>query len=189
MYSVIFATGNAEKFEIARAVCEPLGVHLVQKALEIDEIQGEDSEVIVHDKARKAFALVKEPVIVSDDSWIMPGLGGFPGPYMKSMNTWLTPEDFLNLTRMLSDRRAILLQLLVYSDGTQQQLFRNEHVGMLLTESRGSYGAPAHKVITMPGDNGLSIAEAYDRGTIHADRDVAIGWQQFVSWYKQGALV
>lgn len=189
MSSVVFATGNAEKFEIARAVCEPLGLRLCQKKLDIDEIQGEDSEVIIRNKARKAFELLHEPAIVSDDSWNIPGLNGFPGPYMKSMDHWFTPQDFLNLTRPLKDRRIILIQLLAYDDGRHVHIVRKEHIGTLLTEARGSYGMPLQKVVTMPGDNGLSIAEAYDRGTVRAERDVAAGWRELVARLKQEALV
>lgn len=189
MEPIIFATGNSEKFDIAKAVCEPLGVLLKQRALEIDEIQGEDSEVIIRDKVRKAFDLIQQPVIVSDDSWNIPGLHGFPGPYMKSMDHWLTPADFLNLTRPLIDRRIVLIQLLAYMDGKQQLLVRKEHTGALLTEARGNYGKPLQKVITMPGDNGLSIAEAYDRGTVRAERDVAAGWRELVSHLKEVSSV
>ncbi len=185
MSSVIFASGNAEKFQIAHAVCEPLGITLIQKRFDIDEIQGEDSEVIVRDKVQRAFELAKAPVIVSDDSWNIPGLNGFPGPYMKSMDHWFTPEDFLNLTRALKDRRIILTQHLAYRDNSIEKVFRKKYVGTLLTEARGAYGKPLHKIVTMPGDNGLSIAEAYDRGTVRADRDVAAGWRELVAWYKQ----
>lgn len=189
MSSLLFSTGNAEKFEIARKICEPLGVILEQKPLEIDEIQGEDSEAIIRDKVRKAYELTGQPVIVSDDSWNIPGLRGFPGPYMKSIEQWFTPEDFLNLTRPLIDRRIILVQLLAYQDADRVYIVREEHVGALLTESRGKYGKALKKVVAMPGDNGLSIAEAYDHGLIHADRDVAKGWRKLIEWYKQEALV
>src|SRR5262249_23869246 len=138
MLSLVFVTGSAEKFKLAREICEPLGLALVQRSLNTDEIQNEDSEVIIRDKVRKAVALVGEPVGVSDDSWDLPGLRGFPGPYIKSIDHWFTPEDFLNLTRPLKDRRAILVQLLAYSHGTKEHVVRKEHTGTLLTESRGN---------------------------------------------------
>jgi XTP/dITP diphosphohydrolase len=184
MNTLLFATGNIEKFKVAQAVCAPLGIPLQQKELEVDEIQGEDSEVIIRDKAHKAFMLTREPVIVSDDSWNIPGLRGFPGPYMKSMDYWFTSQDFLNLTRNLVDRRIILVQLLAYQDVSEQYIVRQEYTGELLTESRGVYGRPLQKVITMPGDNGLSVAEAYDQGTIHAERDVSVGWRTLAQWLK-----
>lgn len=188
MPPITFSTGNSEKFAIARAACAPLGLELVQNTFDIDEIQGEDPEVIIRDKAQKAFELVGGPVIVSDDSWNIPALNGFPGAYMKSIDHWFRPEDMLNLTRPLEDRRIILIQMLAYQDAEHYQVFRMEHTATLLKEARGAYGKPMQKVIAMPTDNGLSIAEAYDQGFVHADRDVGHNWQQLAAWYQQNVL-
>lgn len=187
MHSLIFATGNAEKFDIARAVCEPLGIALERRSLEIDAIQGEDSEVIIRDKARKAFEIVKQPLVVNDISWEIPALNGFPGPYMKSVAHWFSADDFLNLMHPFKDRSIILVQLLAYQDEKTQRVFYTEHVGTFLQDSRGNYGISLQKVVAMPGDNGLSIAEAYDRGVTHTERDVAMGWRELAEWRKQKA--
>lgn len=188
MHPITFSTGNQQKFDIARAVCSPLGLELVQNTFDIDEIQGEDPEVIIRDKAQKAYEIVGGPVIVSDDSWNIPGLSGFPGAYMKSMDHWFRPEDFLNLTRSLTDRRIILIQMLAYQDAEHYQVFCIKHTGELLPEARGSDGKPLQKVVAMPGDGGLSIAEAYEQGTVHAERDVAAGWRELADWYQQTVL-
>lgn len=185
MSSLVFATGNASKFEIARAACEPLGLSLTQTALAIDEIQGEDGEVIARDKAKKAFALVGKPVVVCDNSWAIPGLNGFPGPYMKSVAHWLTAENFLNLTRPLKDRRIILIDLLAYCDSSEMRIFRQEFTAELLPDSRGSYGISIDKIVTMPGDNGLSIAEVYDRGIPATEREISQCWVDLATWYKE----
>jgi inosine/xanthosine triphosphate pyrophosphatase family protein len=186
MQQLLFSTGNHEKFEIAQATCQPLGLELQMRAMDIDEIQAEDSEVVIARKARDAFAATGQPVVVSDDSWNIPGLRGFPGPYMKSMDYWFTPQDFINLTRPLEDRRIILVQLLAYQDTDTQKIFRREYTGALLTEPRGTYGQPLKKVVTMPGDNGLSIAEVYDQEhRVHTDREVSAGWRDLATWYLQ----
>jgi non-canonical purine NTP pyrophosphatase (RdgB/HAM1 family) len=185
MRSIIFSTGNSQKFKIAQAVCAQRGLELTQNTFDIDEIQGEDAEVIIRDKAQKAYELVKQPVIVSDDSWNIPGLNGFPGAYMKYMDHWLRPEDFINLTRSLEDRRIILIQMLAYQDKSHQQVFRKEYTATLLTEVRGTQGKPLQKVVTMPRDNGLSIAEAYEAGVVHAERDAAAGWNDVIDWLEQ----
>src|SRR5579859_1519227 len=104
MKEVIFSTGNATKYRLAAQTCEKNGIKLIQKHLYIDEIQGEEPKKIVLDKAAKAYATLKKPVVVSDDSWAFQGLKGFPGPYMSSINHWFAPEDFLRLTLPLADR-------------------------------------------------------------------------------------
>lgn len=182
---LIFVTGNREKFEIGEAVCRSSGIELLQQSVHIDEIQGEESDPIVRHKAHAAFAIIKKPVVVSDDFWRVPGLRGFPGPYMKSIVQWFTAEDFLNLTRGLTDRRIILEQSLCYDDGQRQQVFHVSYTGTLLTEARGNYGISLQKVLAMPGDNGLSVAEAYDQGADRSEREVTAGWQQLVAWLQQ----
>lgn len=184
MSELYFATGNSEKFQIAEAIFLDFGIQLIQAKLDIDEIQGEDSEVISIDKANKAFALLKKPVVINDDSWSIPGLKGFPGPYMKSMNHWLSPQDLLNLTQGLKDRRAIVIQYIVYKDSRTVKVIRNDFENSLLKEARGNYGNAIQKIVSVPNDGGLSIAEAYDRGTTANEREVAAGWQQAAQWYS-----
>ncbi|HEU4966786.1 MAG TPA: non-canonical purine NTP pyrophosphatase [Candidatus Saccharimonadales bacterium] len=181
---LIFVTGNREKFEIAEATCQPLGITLLHKNISTDEIQGEESEPIILHKAQAAYRLLKAPLVVSDDFWRIPSLQGFPGPYMKSVNSWFTPQNWLDLTQHLTDRQIILDQSLCYCDATIQKVFKVSHNGTLLPEARGHYGNPLQKVLSMPGDNGLSVAEAYDRGTVHAERDVAAGWRQLAAWLQ-----
>ena len=95
MNKIFFVTGNAEKMLIAQTVCSSSGINVEQVIIEIDEIQGEDPMIIVQDKARRAYEGLAKPIVVSDDSWDIPALNGFPGPYMKSMNKWFKSEDFL----------------------------------------------------------------------------------------------
>jgi inosine/xanthosine triphosphate pyrophosphatase family protein len=181
---LIFVTGNREKFEIAEAVSRQYDLNLIQKSVPIDEIQGEESEPIVRHKARTAFNLIGEPLVVSDDFWRIPGLHGFPGPYMKSVAQWFSSEDFLRLTSHLTDRRIILDQSLCYDDGQVQRVFTMSHTGTLLTEARGTYGVSLQKVLSMPGDNGLSVAEAYDQGAEREDREVSVAWRQLFAWVQ-----
>lgn len=188
MPELIFVTGNTQKFDVAVKVFAAYGVRLHQTKLDIDEIQGEDPERIIIDKLNKAYAATQKPVIVNDDSWSFEGLGGFPGPYMKSIVHWFTPEDFLHLTLPLANRRVILTQWLGYQDANVQKLFRFAYNGTVLTELRGTSGLSLHKIISMPGDRGSSIAESYDNGVDTTTREVAKGWRHLAEWYKQEIL-
>ncbi len=183
---ITFVTGNDEKFLVAEAACAAKGIQLARTVLDIDEIQGENPEIIALDKADKAFRALQSPVVINDDTWEIPGLNGFPGPYMKSMNHWLTAEDFLRLTRHLADRRAIIIQIIVYQDENGTKLFRKEFENILLTGARGSYGNAIQKIVSVPSDKGLSIAEAYDKNGFVRDREVAVGWDAFATWCVAG---
>lgn len=187
MLQVICATSNSLKFGTGKAICAKYGVELVQAAADIDEIQGEDPKKIVARKAQDAYAILQKPVVVSDDSWAISGLHGFPGPYMKSMNQWFAPDDFIRLTKDLTDRRIVLQKYLAYCDGTETILFNDDIAGVLTTEARGRSGDAAFKVVVLESDNGLTISEVYDHGKEHEPSRL-LGredpWGEFAKWYK-----
>ena len=179
------ATGNAEKFRIAKMAFADVGVELEQAVLDIDEIQGENADLIVRDKVAKAFSILKEPVIVTDDFWNIPALNGFPGPYMKSMNHWFEPSDFLELMSAKKDRSVIIEQNLAYTDGGEIVIFRKQIPGVFAKSARGKTGPPIMHVVELEGDNGLTIAELFDKGLAErqgADRDA---WRDAAEWFAR----
>lgn len=182
MKNLVFVTGNTEKFETAKHACSKHGIELVQNKIEIDEIQAEDPKKVALDKASKAFKNIGRPVIITDDSWWFSGLHGFPGVYMHSMNTWLSPADFLRLTLPLKDRKVTLTQYLVYDEGDQQQIFTQQTRGELLKEIKGSSSHSSHTIITLEGDGGMSIAEAYEKTADKSSRQSAQIWHDFANW-------
>ncbi len=184
---LLCATGNNHKFGIGQHTCAKFGIELEQAIFEVDEIQSENAEEVITKKAIAKYELAKQPLLVSDDFWAIPGLKGFPGPYMKSINHWFTPKDFVNLTRKLSDRTIILQQFLAYYDGHETVVFSHDIPGVLLTDPRGNEGPPIMKVVSLEGDGGLSIAEVYDQGKAHATDRIngrKDAWYQFAEWYS-----
>jgi XTP/dITP diphosphohydrolase len=183
MKTLAFGTGNSEKFTIGYAACLSAGLLLEQVALEVEEIQGEDMAAIALDKAQRAYNLFGKPMIISDDSWAIPGLGGFPGAYMKSINHWFSVQDLINLTQGLSDRSIVLTQTIVYIDAQTTRLFSFNTKGTLLKTPRGVYGKATHKIVVLDGDNGLTMAEAHDQSIDHSRRTAAKVWDDFAAWY------
>lgn len=184
MSDLLFATGNSEKFHLAQVVCAQHGITLIQQATDVDEIQAEDKDPVIRDKAQKVFDIVKQPVVVTDDWWEVPALNGFPGPYMKSIDIWFKPEHWIDIMQNQTDRRIIGTLQLGYQDANGFKVFRHSIQGTIGSEVRGDYGRPLQKVVMLDGDNGLTISEVYDRKLNHEDRDALGGWKEFIEWYK-----
>jgi len=182
MNSLIYVTGNAAKLRQAITTCEPLGISLEQAVLDIPEVQAEDGEPIARDKATKAFAQLQKPLIISDDNWLIPGLNNFPGPYMKSMNHWFSPEDWLHLTGNLADRTIILRQIVVYQDADTQKLFSVDITGTLLHEIRGESPHPHCTITSMDGGK-TTMAEHHEKNESAVQQHSA--WHDFAAWYAQ----
>lgn len=181
MQKVLYVTGNSIKFHMAQTVCQEFGIDVEQGTFDADEIQGEDGERIARDKAQKAFDHFKQPIVVCDDNWIIPGLKGFPGPYMKSINAWFTPDDWLRLTSALDDRRVILRQIAVYQDKDGQKVFVADLEGILLREARGESPYP-HSAVTSFDGGKTSNAEHHERGE-SAAQGRRNTWHDFAEWW------
>lgn len=188
MKTIYFATTNKEKILIAETVCGEAGIEVKPVALEIDEIQGEDPELIVRDKAKRAYEQLGMPVVVSDDTWDIKALKGFPGAYMKSINYWFEPEDFLRLMNGIEDRRITLHQYLAYTDGSVTEVFKNDIDGQVIKEARGkSEKSPNMTVTALDSDNGKTIAEVFATGSdavIERYKNRPDAWHGLVGWLK-----
>lgn len=189
MKQLLFATSNNEKFAIAQHLCESAGIALRQFSQDSDEIQSEDPEIIIRDKAARKYALAgNQPVIVSDDVWDIPALNGFPGPYMKSVDYWFSPQQIIDLMTHVTDRRIYLHQYLAYKDAETFKIFSHTFPAHIIKEPRGTYGKPAEKVISLDLDKGLTISEVYDKGVEQAVARFVKetgAWQDFTLWYKE----
>lgn len=189
MKTIYFATSNSDKIQIAQTVCNEIGIIVKPVKLDIDEIQGEDPELIVRDKARRAYEQFGKPLIVSDDTWDIRALNGFPGAYMKSINYWFKSEDFIRLMHGVEDRQITLHQFLAYTDGTITKIFKNDINGQVIDEIRGkSDKSPSMTIVVLDSDNGKTMAEVFEQGsdTLTARyKNWPDAWQEFADWYKK----
>lgn len=183
MKQLAYVTGNKNKFTAAQYFCSQKGIELSQVVLDIDEIQSEDGEKIVLDKARRAHELTGQPVIVSDHCWSIIGLNGFPGAYMKSVNHWFTAQNFIDLTRTLDNRQVILTEYMAYVDPTETKVFVHHRYGEILHEARGTSPVPWEQVVAMNDDGGLSVAEVFEQTRLSDRREAWQAWEAFAAWF------
>src|SRR3989344_5414775 len=80
MQKLTFITGNAGK---AKYLADYFHLPVDHVKLDLHEIQSLDLKEVVEDKARRAFEIVKSPVLVEDVSLIFNGLKKLPGPLIK----------------------------------------------------------------------------------------------------------
>ena len=179
MATLQFATTSNVKFVAALEICHEHHIELTQVALDLLEIQSDNGEAIARHKAMAAFKELRIPLVVSDDSWIIPGLKGFPGPYMKYVNEWFTPADFLRLTVDLEDRQIILRQEVVYQDATQQKAFTADIPCRLLKAIRGDSEYPHLTLTSIDGRHSFAEIIAAGGSGLAGTRSV---WHELCEW-------
>jgi non-canonical purine NTP pyrophosphatase (RdgB/HAM1 family) len=154
-----YITENNNKFSTVKSFFEKNDIEIKQKILPIYEVQSSDGIEIAISKAVQAWELIKEPLFVNDAFWIIPSLKGFPGPYMKYINEWFEPEDFLNLMKDKKDRTIILRDTIVYIDKTGQNVFTDDYYGEILDKKyEGKCKYPLDAVVSFSKSK-KSIAE------------------------------
>jgi len=136
MKEVLFVTTNPRKVGEADQALRSFGIVTKPTKVEVDEIQSLDPAKITIAKAIAAYAVLELPVVVSDISWNIPALGGFPGGYMKHMGLWLSEQDWLNLMAP-HDRTIVCQDHIAYHDGTNTEHFSTECEGVFLAQPQG----------------------------------------------------
>lgn len=181
---LIFATGNNRKISEARDVLSAYGIDFDNLKLEMDEIQHQDPAEITKAKVLAAYELVHQPVVVSDTSWGIPALGGFPGGYMKDIEDWLTSEDWLAVMNRHEDKTIHCYEHVAYFDGENLKHFDTKYTGTFIDEIRGSVSADEsfENVVVMFGDK--TMAEYADEGLLASAGSELTHWQQFAEWYN-----
>jgi XTP/dITP diphosphohydrolase len=182
--SLVFVTGNDEKIRDANYILNDYAIEVEAIALSIHEIQSRDHNAIIEAKVKAAFRSIKRPLIVSDASWSIPALGGFPGPYMKDIAQWFSVENWLDVMRSQHDRSAILSETIAYYDGLVSAMFSSDRSGEFSHRPAGNRRTAFDKLIMMEGDQ-MTVAQVFDltdRSSIAKER--LSHYIQFAEWYN-----
>lgn len=138
MVPFTLVTGNTHKLtEFKRLL--PADYPFKHQALDLDEIQSFDPKVITADKARRAYALIKAPVVVEDVSAGLDGLNGLPGPFIKFFEIQLGESALFKLAG--TDTKATITCTIAYYDGKKMLLCQGIVGGSVVPTRQGSgYG-------------------------------------------------
>ncbi len=178
---VLYTTGNSKKFENAKYFFAKHDIEIEQLLVDINEIQSDDALSVTIDKALKAYELEKKSLFVNDATWIIPALRGFPGPFMKYINKWFDPIDFVHLMQGKNDRRIILRDYIVFIDCKGHKVFKHDYEGIILdTVAPFDYNYPTDVVISLSKDK-KSIAEKNKEGSFFIEGENKI-WEEFAQW-------
>jgi len=132
---MIFVTGNHQKLKEFEEI---LGAKLNHSDLDLEEIQSVSVEEVAGYKARQAYNLLKEPVIVEDTGLYFEDLNGLPGALIKHFVKKLSLDKICSL--LGEDRKAKAVTCICYFDGEETKTFIGETKGEIADKPRGTNG-------------------------------------------------
>lgn len=152
-----YVTTNKMKFEIAQAYFAKLSdsFELVQYEIDTPEIQDTATIEIARQSALWAAEKTGEVCIKMDVGFFINALNGFPGPFVKYANDWLTQDDFLALMADKQDRSAYFedTTAIGYPDGTSEVFSLKNNGSIALSKDRENDRWPANLLFIPEGYN------------------------------------
>jgi XTP/dITP diphosphohydrolase len=183
-----FASGNENKyleieslFEKEKETKNEKNVRLIFSKILIKEIQSDSIIEVAEDKVRKAFKVIKKPLIVEDDGLFIEYLNGFPGIYSSFVFNTIGNKGILDLLRDNKNRRANFLSIFSFFDGTTIETFSGKTSGYITTKiSPSGWGfdpifQPINEYQTYGQINMIKKNEISHRSK---------AFRKFLKWYK-----
>lgn len=153
----LFVTGNQKK---ADRLNQLLGIPLENRKVELDEIQSTDLREVVEHKARQAYNIMKQPVLVEDVGLYFNALEGLPGPFIKFfVDTDAKLEMCCRMLDSFSDRSAMAKSAFGYFDGSELTIIEGELTGSIADHPSNVSGWDWDKIFCPDGYGGRTRAE------------------------------
>ncbi len=131
MKEILLVTGNPHKLQEWQGFM-PANISLGSVDLDLEEIQSDDPLDIVIDKAKRAYAVLKKPVVVEDVSAGLVKLGGLPGPFIKFFMKQLGQSALYQLAGEVEGEAAIVSCSVAYYDGEKLLSFKGDVSGTIV---------------------------------------------------------
>jgi non-canonical purine NTP pyrophosphatase (RdgB/HAM1 family) len=147
---ITFITGNQNKANILQ---RGLGLPVKHHKLDLEEIQSLDLREVAEHKAREAYDILGEPVLIEDASLTFTAMGRLPGTFVKWFIEELSIPGLAKLAQSLPSQEAVGRVLYAYCDGESVQFFEGTMKGRIAPEPRGDNGF---------GFDGIFINDGYD---------------------------
>ncbi len=137
--SLFFATHNSYKFQEFHRLFKVMGVNLKHYPISISEVQTFDFEPIIRDKIVKAYAEIRQPVLVDHSGLAMDALNGLP----QGLNNqfWHRLQNKVcDIAHNLHNDKAEIIVYLGFCDGRKiHTVFQKDPGKMATTPAAGDF--------------------------------------------------
>ena len=190
--TITFVTGNKIKVRHANKAVEGTGYRFIPKGLDIIEPREEETDKVVIEKARQAFNILKEPLVVEDSGIYIKALNGFPKTYVHFAEKTIGIKNIIKMLEGIKERQAEFRQSLAYLDPGMKKpkVFSYVDTGFTVADKIWSpkYDCPGFdRILIPPGQNRPLCTFS---GKWRAERDARVNrktihYRQLVLWLKK----
>lgn len=128
MKTIYLVTTNEAKVKEAQSILTRIRV--VQVNREVPELKTQSMRETIVQKAKKAYEMVRRPIVVEDTGFFLNTYPNFPGTYTKFAILCIGLEGILKLLKD-KNRRAYFLTMVAFYDGKNLNVFEGKVNGMV----------------------------------------------------------
>lgn len=174
MKKVTMVTGNLGKWKVASKIFEKYNVELFHEKINTPEIQSHDVEEVSKYSAEYAAQKLNKPVIKSDVGYYIEALNGFPGPFLRYINDYLTSEEILKLMDGKENRVILLKECLTFAtpSGLIKQ-FVNIEKATISKKAMGT-GTTFDRIVIFNGDKLPKSMNSEEKNYKHFEETLVI---------------
>lgn len=158
MQHIFLVTGNPNKLKEWQQIL-PSDITIEATDIDLPEIQSDNPEEIITDKARRAYGAVGKPVVVEDVEAGLEKLNGLPGPFVKFFLKKMGGDALYKLAGHEGEK-AVVSCSIAYYDGTTMLTVRGDIPGTIVAP-RGEQGFGFDATFVPEGET-LTYAEMDD---------------------------
>lgn len=137
MKKLTFITGNAGK---AKYLSDYFHSPVDHIKLDLQEIQSLDLKEVVEDKAKRAYEIIKSPVLVEDVSLTFGEMKRLPGPLIKWFLETLENDGLCKMLNHYEDRSAFAEVYFAICDENGVRTYNGSMEGSIALEPKGEKG-------------------------------------------------
>ncbi|PIU21706.1 MAG: non-canonical purine NTP pyrophosphatase [Candidatus Diapherotrites archaeon CG08_land_8_20_14_0_20_34_12] len=178
---IILASSNKHKFEEMSKILKPYRIELERADVQVNESDFETLEESAEDKARKAFQMLKKPLIVEDTGVYFDAFKNFPGIYPKRMYLSLGFKGLLKLLE--GEKRSAYFKTCVsYYDGFRMKTFSGKLQGKMAEHVHDADKdvLPYEKIFMPKGHKATLSAISREEKNTFSHRGIAT--RKFAEW-------
>lgn len=164
---IVFVTGNANKLKEVQSILiqdvdsNNKTIHLINEALDLEELQDTDLNAIALAKGKQAVAVLGEgkPVFVEDTALRFDEFNGLPGAYIKWFLKSMGLDKIVKMLEPFENKNAEAITTICFADSRGEYHFFQGITKGKIVSSRGPTTFGWDSIFEPFDSNGLTYAE------------------------------
>lgn len=153
MEYIYFVSNNQNKYEEMKKLFDLSKIELAQYKMKIEELQTEDMNKLIKNKALVAYKELRRPVLVEHTTFCIKAFGDLPGHQAEYFYAHFGADNIVDFCKYKNEFAAYTESIICFCDGKKYKIGRGREDGFIATKKSEKKEVFAWDKIFIPVDN------------------------------------